>query len=93
MTIVLTPEIERLVQEKVARGEYKSPDDLVGEAIQRLLADEDEELALRDHIRARVDAADAEIDRGEFREYDETNISELARDVHQRGLERRAGAR
>jgi len=93
MTIVLTPELEKLVQAKVARGEYHSPDALVGEAIQRLLAEDDEEAALRDHIRARVDAAEGEIDRGEFKEYDETNLSGLTRDVHQRGLERRAAVR
>jgi hypothetical protein len=45
---------------------------------------------LRDFICARVDAAEAEIDRGEFREYDETNLSELTRDVHERGMARLA---
>ncbi len=90
---MLTPELGKLIREKVERGEYDSADALVGEAVQRLLAEEDEETALRDHIRARVDAAEGEVDRGEYREYDETNLSELTRDVHQRGLERRAAVR
>jgi Arc/MetJ-type ribon-helix-helix transcriptional regulator len=37
MTITLTPELERLVQEKVDRGEYESADAFVGEAVQRLI--------------------------------------------------------
>lgn len=33
MTIVLSPEVEKLVQERVQRGEYDSPDALVGAAV------------------------------------------------------------
>ena len=37
MDITLTPEIERLVQEKIQRGQYASVDALVQEAVHRLV--------------------------------------------------------
>jgi len=42
---------------------------------------------------ARIEAAEAEIDRGEWIEYDETTIHELAKDIHDRGLKRLAAER
>jgi len=45
MTITLTPELERLVKEKIARGEYDSPDAFVSEAVQRLVDEEKEKTA------------------------------------------------
>jgi antitoxin ParD1/3/4 len=90
MNITLSPEIEELVREKVKRGEYDSPEALVGEAVHRLIEEEKEADADRDDIRARIEAAEAEIDRGEYVEYDEETIHELANDVHERGLERLA---
>jgi putative addiction module CopG family antidote len=91
MTITLTPELERLVKEKIARGEYDSPDAFVSEAVQRLVDEEKEEDGNRDEILARIQAAEAEIDRGDYREYDEQTIHELAKDVHERGLKKLGG--
>ena len=93
MTITLTPRLEKLVQKKIARGEYDSADALVGEAVQRLIEEEKEEDRHRDEIRARIEAAEAEIDRGEYVEYDENTIRKLAGDVHERGLKRLATER
>jgi len=93
MNITLAPELEKLVREKVERGEYDSADAFVGEAVQRLIDEDKEENAQRDELRARVEAAEAEIDRGEYVEYDENTIHELAKDVHERGLKRLAAER
>src|ERR1700682_2181105 len=93
MTITLTPELEKLVKEKITRGEYDSVGAVVGEAVQRLVDGEKEEDANRDEILARIQAADAEIDRGDYREYDEQTIHELAKDVHERGLKKLAAER
>jgi Arc/MetJ-type ribon-helix-helix transcriptional regulator len=84
MTITLSPELEKLVLDKVNRGEYESTDALIEEALQRLLEDD----ADQNEIRERVETAEREIDRGDFVEYDESNLHELARNVHQRGLKR-----
>jgi hypothetical protein len=53
-----------------------------------MIEEEREEDAHLDEIRAQVYVADAEIDRGEYVEYDENTIVELARDVHARGLKK-----
>ena len=90
MTITLTLELEKLVQEKVDRGEYDSADAFVGEAVQRLIEDEKDEDAHRDEIRERIQTAEAEIDSGEYVEYDDDRIHELAKDVHERGLKKLA---
>jgi len=55
--------------------------------------EEKEEDAHRDEILARIQAAEAEIDRGDYREYDEETIHELAKDVHERGLKKLAAER
>jgi antitoxin ParD1/3/4 len=93
MNVSLTPEIERLVREKIARGEYESAEAFVSQAVQRMIDEDNEEDALRDQIRGRIEAAEAEIDRGEYGEYDEGSINELAKDVHRRGLKRLASER
>jgi len=48
---------------------------------------------LGDELRAQIAAAEAEIDRGEYVEYDADTIHSLAKDVHARGLERLAAQR
>jgi putative addiction module CopG family antidote len=54
MDITLTPEIERLVQEKIQRGQYASVDALVQEAVHRLVEEDEEELL---ETRAAIDGA------------------------------------
>jgi Arc/MetJ-type ribon-helix-helix transcriptional regulator len=85
--------VEKLVMEKIARGEYESAEAFVGEAVQRLVDEEKAEDAHGDQILARIQAAEAEIDRGNYREYDQETIHELARDVHERGLKKLAAKR
>ena len=54
MDITLTPEIERLVQEKIQRGQYASVDALVQEAVHRLVEEDEEELQ---ETRAAIDGS------------------------------------
>jgi len=49
--------------------------------------------AHRDEILVRIQAAQAEINRGGYVEYDEETIHELAKDVHERGLKKLAAER
>jgi len=93
MNITLTPELEQLVQTKVARGEYDSAETFVSEAVQRLIDEESIEAADHGEIRARIEAAEAEIDGGGCIEYDETTIHELVNGVHDRGLKLHAAER
>ena len=88
MVLTLSPELERLVRDKVARGDYPSADALVEGAVQRLLEEEHEEDAQSNEIRARIDAAEAEINAGQYVEYNDTNVQELSTAVHARGIEK-----
>jgi Arc/MetJ-type ribon-helix-helix transcriptional regulator len=90
MNITLTPELEQLLQMKVERGEYDSAETFVSEAVQRLIDEESKEDTDLGEIRARIEAAEAEIDSGDCIEYDETTIRELVNGVHDRGLKRPA---
>jgi putative addiction module CopG family antidote len=93
MNITLTPELEKLVQTKVARGEYGSADTFVSEAVQRLIDEESGEEADHGEIRARIEAAEAEIDGEQCIEYNEATIQELVNGVHDHGLKRPAAER
>ena len=61
--------------------------------MKRLVEEEKEEDACRDEIRARIKAAEAEIKNGQYSEYDENTIQDLASDVHKRGLKKLAAER
>jgi Arc/MetJ-type ribon-helix-helix transcriptional regulator len=61
---------------------------IVEEAVQNLIDEEADEHAHLDHIRARIEAAEAEIDRGDFVEFDENTVHSLAKEIHERGLKR-----
>lgn len=93
MTITLSPEVEKLIQEKVDCGDYDSPQDLVAAAVQRLFQEDAEEAVHREAIQARLAAADAEIDRGEYVECDADTVDRLTNSVHRRGIRRAAEAR
>ena len=94
MNISLTPELEQLVADKVKSGMYQTSSEVIREGL-RLLKDRDERLeALRRDIRAGLEA----VDRGEFTDYDQSNIRKLRDRVKARGRkrlaeERKTGAR
>lgn len=81
MNVSLTPELERLVAEKVESGMYQTASEVVREGL-RLLKRRDEELAsLRAEIKKGFDA----VERGEYKDYDESTIEQLAEGVGARG--------
>ena len=86
MNISLTPELARLVADKVNSGMYKTSSEVIREGL-RLLKERDERLqSLRRDIRAGFEA----VDRGEFTDYDESNVQGLAERVKIRGRKRLA---
>ena len=87
MNISLTPELEKLVNDKVNSGMYHTASEVVREGL-RMLRERDQRLdGLRGEVRAGFEGAG----RGEFTEYDESNIKELSDRVKARGLGRLAG--
>jgi len=65
MTITLTDELEKLVNEKVKSGEYKSADDVVMASLRLLKAQEEGIEALRREIMRGVE----DIEQGRFSTY------------------------
>jgi antitoxin ParD1/3/4 len=81
MNVSLTRELDRLIQQKVKSGMYQTASEVVREAL-RLLRE-------RDDVRAGL----AQIDRGEYDEYDQHSVHGLAAQVKARGMRRSAPKR
>jgi antitoxin ParD1/3/4 len=81
MNVSLTPELERLVNEKVESGLYQTASEVVREAL-RLLK---ERHHAREHLRADVQAGFDALARGEGRTYDKASGRELAERIKSRG--------
>ncbi|MFQ5789262.1 MAG: type II toxin-antitoxin system ParD family antitoxin [Acidobacteriota bacterium] len=65
MNVSLTPELEKLVQEKVKSGRYNSASEVMREAL-RLLEEQDQLRAIRlEEVRQRIAAGLESLDRGE----------------------------
>ena len=88
MNVSLTPQLEKLVNQKVKTGMYQTASEVVREAL-RLLRDRDEEFA---RLKADVLKGFEEIERGDYEEYDERTSKKLIEDVKRRGRARLAAA-
>ncbi len=86
MNVSLTPELERLVNDKVESGLYQTASEVVREAL-RLLKERDH---AREHLRADVQAGFDQLARGEGRAYDKTSSRQLAERIKSRGRAARA---
>jgi antitoxin ParD1/3/4 len=65
MNISLTPELERRISEKVESGLYGTASEVVREALRRLFDADEERQRLIAKLNAELDAAIADLDRGE----------------------------
>lgn len=97
MNVSLTPELERLVSEKVASGLYASASEVVREALRRMQQTERqngdawlEPPPVRARLRQALADADADVDAGRLADYDDASLTALAQDVQRRGQERQA---
>ena len=86
MNVSLTPELERLVNEKVDSGLYQTASEVVREAL-RLLKERDQ---ARELLRADVQAGFDQLSRGEARAYDRNSGRQLAERIKSRGRTARA---
>jgi antitoxin ParD1/3/4 len=81
MNVSLTPELERLVNEKVESGLYQTASEVVREAL-RLLKERDQ---AREQLRADVRAGFNQLARGEGSVYDKASGRQLAERIKSRG--------
>jgi antitoxin ParD1/3/4 len=88
MNVSLTPELEKMVSDKVASGFYNSASEVVREAL-RLLQEYDEVRRLRlEELRREIEAGAEQIRQGQYRVY--ASADELMDDIEKRGKERLA---
>ena len=66
VNLSLSTEAQRIIEERIRRGEYATPEAVVNEALARLEADEPDEQTW-----AAIDRAEAEFERGEDRPFEE----------------------
>jgi len=88
MNVSLTPELERMVNNRVRSGMYQTASEVVREALRVL--DERDSLGT---LRRKVQEGVAQIERGEYEEYDENTIKDLVADIEARGKKRLAAKR
>ena len=86
MNVSLTPELERLVNEKVESGLYQTASEVVREAL-RLLSERDQ---AREQLRADVQAGLGQVARGQDQVYDKASGRQLAERIKSRGRAARA---
>lgn len=84
MNVSLTPELERLVNDKIKTGMYQTASEVVRDAL-RLLQQRDEQ---RQQLRADVQAGLEDIRRGRYSEYDSRSGAALVNTIKARGRKR-----
>jgi antitoxin ParD1/3/4 len=90
MEVTLSPDLEKLIAEQVASGQYPSPGEVVRDALRLLqeqIAFRERKLeALRRDVRTGLEA----LEKGEYDEYDTGGVRNLAADIKARGRERQS---
>jgi antitoxin ParD1/3/4 len=90
MTISLTPELEKIVEARVQRGQYASPTEVIREAL-LLLEKRDNLRAMKiEELRDRIDHSLASLDRGEGID-GEPFMQELLDELDSQEAQRKAG--
>ncbi|MGD1071385.1 MAG: type II toxin-antitoxin system ParD family antitoxin [Bryobacteraceae bacterium] len=81
MEVHLTPEQQAFVQLAVKSGRYRSAEDAVRDAMIRWEEDE----RMRAETIAALDEAEADLETGRYRDYSESDLPQLARELKSEG--------
>jgi putative addiction module CopG family antidote len=68
MNIKLKPDAQKFIEDQVRAGRFRSPDEVLAEAVNRMMIDNDHELD--DATIAAINRAEAQLDRGEGIDFD-----------------------
>jgi antitoxin ParD1/3/4 len=71
MEVNLTPELERLVRDEVAAGRYGDADEVVRDALRRLLEDNELQALKLERLREEIARGDADIAAGRVIAFDD----------------------
>lgn len=89
MNVSLTPELEKMVNDKVKSGLYNSASEVIRESL-RLLQDHDELRRIRrDELRREVMLGVDQIRNGQYVEVKASELDKFAESIIERGIERR----
>lgn len=89
MNISLTPELEKLVHDKVASGLYTSASEVIREGL-RLIQEQDKVKEFRlSELKKEIQKGIDQIERGEFTVYDTESIITLGGEIKQRGRKKK----
>ena len=80
MNVSLTPELERLIADKVDSGRYASASEVVREALRLLEGSDQERNAKLEALRAKVEVGIADADAGRFSDATADDIKRRARE-------------
>jgi putative addiction module CopG family antidote len=80
MNTPLTPKIEQFIKERLQSGSYNSATEVIEDAFDALTERENFQA-----VRAELDHADAQLERGEYTEYDQNTIRDMADQIKSRG--------
>ena len=86
MNVSLTPELEKLVQEKVASGLYQTASEVIREGLRLLKERDDRQTYLREAIQEGL----TQLETGKYQEYTADTLADLAQAVKDRGRQRLA---
>jgi antitoxin ParD1/3/4 len=86
MQVSLTPELENIVSEKLASGEYESAQEVVGEALRLLKAQDEQHRQELEVLRAEIRVGLEQLDRSEATVYDDDSLKDLFEGSKARGL-------
>jgi len=84
MNVSLTPELEKLVNQKVKTGMYQTASEVIREGL-RLLNERDQRV---EGLRRDIDAGFAAVEEGEFNDHSVDGIRALGERIKRRGLKR-----
>ena len=71
MNFALKPSIQKFISEQVNSGRFRSPDDVLEEAVTRMM--EEESAPLDEATLASIDESEDQIERGEVRDWAEVS--------------------
>lgn len=88
MTITLTPELEKLINEAIKSGDYDSPNEVLRESLlwlnERKLSKEVRRENLRREVQKGIDA----IREGQYKTYQTDELDKFADDIISRGMKK-----
>jgi putative addiction module CopG family antidote len=80
----LPPDLDQFVAEQIATGRYRSPEELMVDAVRVLRQLDAQQQAFHDDVREGMN----QLARGEYTEYDDAGLDELFAGLKQRALAR-----